>query len=438
MSPLEQRRIIGCGFAIRAVAGLLLFIISSAGLPADGGLSLGGGRWVFAVDGDAYRAHAARAAAEGIVGILTYDRNVPAVSYVQLLALFVPIFGTSVLMSLLVNLLCYLLMCWVIVRWAAMVEAPRRVALFVLIALSFSPSAILWATQPLKESFFQLLVVVLAFTAFCWQRAWHASRFGAAALLTAALMAVLFVLSGVRWYFAAVALLGLLGAFAWTLMATRRGRVVLLLGAIPAVLLMGRVITVGGGGFVLPYLRNTMRLDPHSVRNLPEVLTMLVPEIRDNLSRLDAKSAIGTADARPPATHMARLGTGTLATFAPLALNRAAGWVHIQSGGLFKLLVADVDTLFFDAVVIGGVILSRRRRITSVFVLVAVLTGVITAAVIYTIPNFGMLFRLRLLILTGFALLPLAACAGSEKQSGNLLDAAKRDDLDVGVDLGRV
>jgi hypothetical protein len=438
MSPREQRVLVLSGFLVRLIAGLFLLYGSSSGLSVAGGLSLGDGRWVFAVDGDGYRAHAARAAAQGIGGILTYDRNVPAVSYVQLLALFIPVFGTGILTALIVNLVCYLLTCWLVVRWASMVEAPRQVTFFVLVALSFSPSAILWATQPLKESFFQLLVVALAFTALCWQRAWRASRFCVAALLVAALLSLLFVLSGVRWYFAVVALFGLLAAFAWTLMETRRGRVVLLIGAIPAILLMGRAVTAGGGSSVLPYLRNTLRLDPQAVRHLPEVLTILAPEIRGNLSRLDGKSVIANTDSTRPSTHMERLGTGLLATFAPLSLNRVTGWIQIQSGGLYRLLVADIDTLFFDAVVIGGLILSRRRRMTSVFLFLAILTVVITVAVVYIIPNFGLLFRLRLLILTGCALLPLAACAGSEKQSGDLLDAAQRDDVHVGVDLGRV
>lgn len=103
------------------------------------------------------------------------------------------------------------------------------------------------------------------------------------------------------------------------------------------------------------------------------------------------------------------LGLG--AVFVPVSLLKATGLVHFTGGGRM-LLLTDVDTLFLDLTIVACLVLvwRHRREIGGAWTLVAFLLvlGVVSALLVgYVVTNYGTLFRLRLLAVVPFWLLPL-------------------------------
>jgi hypothetical protein len=88
------------------------------------------------------------------------------------------------------------------------------------------------------------------------------------------------------------------------------------------------------------------------------------------------------------------------------------GLVRIGGGRGFWLF-ADLDTIVFDLVVFLALflcvrgIVRRERRVTPLFVLVLLVFAGLTGPMIYTVTNFGTLFRLREMVYVLAALLPL-------------------------------
>jgi hypothetical protein len=418
-------RIVAFGFAVRTFAGLALFWISELRFPLGEHLQRGRGLWFFAADAEIYLDAALRAARAGLPAVLFLDRSTQAPSFVQALALFLYAFTESAAAALLLNAFCFVVTCAIVLRWAQAIAAPRTATLLAMTALSLSPSGVLWATQPLKESFFQLVVVALFATCFVWQRAWREGRLFAAVGSAIGIALLLLVLAGVRWYFAGTALVGCVLFFVLAAWSTPKRRVWVALLALPLLAVMARGVVVGGGAHILIPLEKALLLKPEALRELPSYMRRIVPEVRGNLERLGGATAIQAPDGAP-----VMMG-GALAMFVPSTfLSRE-----------YRLAVlADIDTLFFDAVFVLGIAMAMRRprRTSPVFWLIVFVTLVMTLALAYTIPNFGLLFRLRSLILTGCALLPLARRSGGEQIRRDVLDATRGDDLDVRANLGGI
>ena len=98
--------------------------------------------------------------------------------------------------------------------------------------------------------------------------------------------------------------------------------------------------------------------------------------------------------------------------FVPRVVAQSAGLVRIGGGrGFWRF--ADFDTLVFDLVVFAGLalcvrgILRKKLRVTPLFLLVASLFAGLTLPMIYSVTNFGTLFRLREMIYVVAALMPL-------------------------------
>jgi hypothetical protein len=95
----------------------------------------------------------------------------------------------------------------------------------------------------------------------------------------------------------------------------------------------------------------------------------------------------------------------------PVSLLRATGLVNFTGGGRM-LLLTDVDTLFLDLTIVACLVLvwRHRREIGGAWTLAAFLLvlGVVSALLVgYVVTNYGTLFRLRLLAVVPFWLLPL-------------------------------
>jgi hypothetical protein len=115
---------------------------------------------------------------------------------------------------------------------------------------------------------------------------------------------------------------------------------------------------------------------------------------------------------RPPEpaapSFAARMISGVAAAFLPRVLGQALGLVSIGGGrGLWAF--AELDTVAFDAVLLFAIVyIARTRpRITPLFVLVLLVFLGNAGPLIYTVTNFGTLFRLREMLYFLAALVPL-------------------------------
>ena len=195
--------IVATGFLARAVAGQALFWISWTRLPLLRSLQTPDGSWLFAQDSTFYFPQAIAAAEKGWHAIVFYDRASASVTYVQLLACMISLLGGLISVGILLNLFCYLGTIVLLVRWSRAPPPTWTTVAVAIAAISLTPSLVLWSLQPLKDSLFQLLFV--AFVAACatWQRSWLTEGLWRARAVTGALLAViLFLVAGIRWYFA--------------------------------------------------------------------------------------------------------------------------------------------------------------------------------------------------------------------------------------------
>jgi hypothetical protein len=379
--------IIAAGFLLRAFAGQALFWISYLRLPIARPLQLGDGLWFFAVDGAFYVQYAQHPA--NILANARYPSHV----FVQVFTLFCTLFGAIASTAILMNCAAYLATCALILRiadrhagrsrgiWAA-AGAPHAhpgpsttlgmTGNFTLAAIAFGPAMLLWSTQPLKDTFFFLLIVALIALA-----AWWAERQSIA--IAIGMMIVMYAIAGTRWYFAAIALGALLIFFAMT--APKR--------SILLFLALGIAFRFGGSTDIPPLF----------AKNYPA-------SMRAGFENTPGATAIKAGPAAPTQTV-----AGAAATFVPRSVAQEANLVRIGGGRGFWLL-ADLDTVVFSAVIAIAIALCVRAirggaRVTPLFVFVALLFVITAAPMIYTVTNFGTLFRLRQMLYLLAALAPI-------------------------------
>lgn len=435
-----QPRIVIAGFLIRAFAAQALFWISYLHLPIGRSLQLGNGFWFFAVDGPFYLKDAMKLVERGPAAILLLGDEFPSRFFVQVLSLFVGAFGGVASVAILLNGAAYLLTC-------AIAQRLRRNDI-VLAAIAFSPASILFSLQPLKDTLFMLLIVAI-FAAFRrWEELWRAGgtrlQFLACA---AAMLALLYALAGIRWYFAAIvcvssAIFCLLAALA----ARPRGWAL----AANAVLVVLLAQSVRLGALDLPPSYNRLLNPITAVQWRPAAAKAHLADVRTGFETTPGATTIATGTAleppsktppgpaptqsvtltqtatEPPATATApaptpqpvpqtlssRVTTGFAAMFLPRVLAESLGIIRV-GGGRGLWLFAEVDTIVFDLVLLYAIVhctrsLRRgRARVTATFVL-CVLVFVMTAGpMLYTVNNFGTLFRLRLMAYILAAILPI-------------------------------
>ncbi|MBV8520368.1 MAG: hypothetical protein JO197_23455 [Acidobacteria bacterium] len=496
--------LVAAGFLSRALVGQALFWISYLRLPVGRSLQIGEGLWFFAQDGVMYAGTATAAAQHGLDAILRMFRGTSSVSYVQTLSLFTLLFGNAVSVSLLLNLFCYAATCAILVRWAEAVPSTRQAVLLAIAAISLSPAGILWSFQPLKESFFQFLVIGFVAACFLWQRAWRTGGPSARTLLgaAAAMFATCYLASGVRWYIGLALLLAAALFLMLVALGVRARKVAAFASALVVIFVLTRTFLFAADAYVPPVMARALRFNLTSAADVPSDVERYVEATRSGFERTGGKTAIRTTAAPPPvppptrasvnappsppaaltpvattaatstrsttvattsanapspvpapkpatppttvatnakpavtatATSEAkptvvvfyvprrvpesrarRLLSGAAAAALPRTIGERLGLVNIGSSahGAFWLFV-DVDTLFFDLVLLAAgasVFLGFRNGWyrNALFWLVLVLTLVTGVLLVYTVTNFGTLFRLRAMIFNTLVLLPLA------------------------------
>jgi hypothetical protein len=210
----------------------------------------------------------------------------PSVFYTKILAAFVWLLGSVASVGLLLNLFSYLAIAALISSWARRFEVPARFAAIPLIAVAYSPSWILWSTQPLKDAFFCFVIIALALALDQWVRAWRETerRYGRIAVIGLLLAILIYGTAGTRWYYAVIAL-GcaavpiLSAAFAVT---TPRQRAAAAAAALALLLVMNRQIVAGAGAYLPESVREVMEL------RFQRAYTAVAATVEESRSALDS------------------------------------------------------------------------------------------------------------------------------------------------------
>lgn len=434
----KVRLIITAGFLIRALLGQALYWISFLHLPIARSLQSGNGFWFFAIDGPGYLDYALTLIENGPKAILFIGTGFKSHLYTQAFTIFVAAFGVVGSVAILFNCAAYLATCAIIRRIGTRDSRSNLPRLIALAAVAFGPGTILWSLQPLKDTFFLFLIVAMIGACFRWQELWRTGAQPRAWRLLGCAAAMLFVtyeIGGTRWYFAMIVLAAWPVFLVMTAMEARPRRLPALLAGTLLFLLLSQAFRLGGSVDMPGEIR--LFLTPRLLQSellRPAAVPRIIAESREGFENTPGATMILPGPALPPETvsipvsipapiptskvkvrprlHAETLVTGFTAMFMPKMLAEALGLVRIGGGRGFWFFV-EIDTLFFDAVVLFALIFCVRSlrtyaRITPLFILL-LLTFVLTAApMMYTVANFGTLFRLRQMVYLVAALLPLA------------------------------
>lgn len=323
-----MRTLVLVGFLGRAFLSQLLFWISCLSLPVAPGLHMERGLWFFAVDSRLYLREANQAVAGGLDNILRLTASSPSASYVQALSFFSFLLGDPIAVSLLLNLFCYAGACAIITRWSATSPGSRNAARIAIAAISLSPAGVLWSMQPLKDTFFQFLIIAFFGACFLWQRAWRMNDLGGQVWWGGgAIVSVHYLISGVRWYVGfmmlAVAVL-ILPVIALTL---HRRRLIASVAALAMLVVLSRSLLIAGGPHIPLSVRDLLHLrSPVSGGAVP--LVAQVEEVRSGFDRLGGNTTIRpVANPKRPPDASANVASGNAVSpdKAPEARSRAMG-----------------------------------------------------------------------------------------------------------------
>ena len=288
--------VISAGFLGRAVVGQILFWVSYARLPLARGLQMGDGLWFFARDALEYFPTASRLAQEGVGAIIEYPTSGASVAFVKVLAISVFLLGTSTAVALLLNLFCYLGTTVVIVRWSEREPRARPAAALAICAISLSPASFLWSLQPLKDTFFQFVVIAFIGACAAWQRRWTEwpVRMPGAFLVFAAMTVTLLAISGVRWYFAFALLMASLVFLLLVALLSPGRKAVAFTATAVLVIVLSRVFLLGAGSYVpIPIVRvMTPSTASGEVRKLPSQIIDRIDTARDGFDRVGGATSI--------------------------------------------------------------------------------------------------------------------------------------------------
>lgn len=425
------------GFVARTAvgAGLAMTWLASA---TPGAAFMPDTRWF--PDAQMYYEEAAAAAD---IGLTEVGDDQASPTFVRSLALWMRLAGQSHAASHLLNVLVYagvsVGICLVLTRRRDAIGAQATA--LVVGAFALSPNLVILASQPLKDTlFFGALALVVAGLWWVLTDA-PGSPLRLAPVPLALVLLGVYLMSGMRAYFGLV-ILGLLAG-------------VLFLRGLALIRELGRVPWryVGAAVVVLTVVWTGCRLGggPYYEALVEPVMLPVMASVADVTNTV--RDAFGqTVAPRPPVaagkagvlavvrqsrrgfetsggtTNMAPVeldrtgGDGVLdkvsgvllglgAVFVPVSLLKATGLVTFAGGGRM-LLLTDIDTLFLDLTIVACLVLvwRHRREISGAWTLAAFLLvlGVVSAILVgYVVTNYGTLFRLRLLAVVPFWLLPL-------------------------------
>ena len=437
--------IAGAGLILRAVAAQMLFWASYLRLPIARRLQDGDGFWQFAIDSHIYFGDSLMVLGKGWHGVILVDRTLPSPAFLQVLAVCLLLFGAVVSVGAFLNLFAYLACCEAVLRLGRLDGPSRLPTLIALAALSFSPSLVLWSTQPLKDAFFLAVVALFVLACAQWRKGWLAgdARWLPLASSLVLHLVTLYAIVGIRWYFGILMCLVSFPFLLITVVASRRRVASGIVNALVFLLMLQVVVFIGGPYLPAPVTRflkgsGAPRETAHDLVSVVETsrrgfdATGGKSQIQEGemLASVDrtikpegepeTKTATGLQPqpaGMSPRSTIGRIAVGMVAVVVPRFISESLGIIHVGGGGLWP--VVEADTLLFDMlllIVIVNVVSAAPAgglRNPS-FWLVALMTCGIAILLMYTISNFGTLFRHRSMILLGLSLL-LAVSRASEK-----------------------
>jgi hypothetical protein len=229
------------------------------------------------------------------------------------------------------------------------------------------------------------------------------------------LAALLFPIASIRWYVAGVMMGATVLAWIPALVVSRRR--LLRAGMVATfVLVTALLIPVSAGPYLPPFAQQLFRpTNSTEVMAFPARAAEYVEEKRADSLATEADTIIrrpGTPQTDESVSIVERMFPRAIAMFVPRFIGSAFGWIAIGGGrGLWVL--AELDTLFFDVLLIALAWRVWHEHLRGLgprptFVLVAITTAVLAAAICYQTANFGTQFRLRSMVAIGFLLVPLS------------------------------
>jgi SAM-dependent methyltransferase len=421
-------RVVVAGLLLRAAVMLFLFWTSYLNLPILRQLHSGDGFWKLAIDAGVYYDSALKAAHYGLDTVAPGSQS-PA--FVKVLGLWMRAVGSSPISGAYLNLALYVLLCVMVVaafrptgKWRT--DLPCAV---MLATVSFSPVLVVYGSQPLKDTMFVFLIGVLCVAAYeslpplTLTGGAPRSSIARALLLGTVFLAALYLIAGIRGYYAALAWSAL--ALALFLFAWRRGFArfvryasvsILFLAAAWLTYMAGAdldyinpyaTVVAKAWAFVKPATTDTRetKVQPAAPDAAPSVLTkidgyragfVLTPgatniriKPKKSVKRASAPAAPQTsvepsplpADesesdsemSGPPGTpgalvptggvkgRLSALAVGLGLIFVPVSVLKALSIVDF-TGGRGLLAITDVDTLFMDATIVATIAFLVRRR----------------------------------------------------------------------------
>ena len=433
--------IVTAGFLLRALGGQLAFWISYLHLPIARSLQIGNGFWFFAFDGISYYNAATDMASHGVGAILAVDKLSASPFFVQTMALLLMLFGSSTAVALLLNEAAFLGCCAVVLSFPS---SRSRATVVALAALACAPALVLWSLQPLKDIYFLFLVAAFFAAAQKLISAIRTRRRAAIVGWSAAMGAIVYGITGIRWYFGVLLVAAALPvALVAIAVSVRRASVWLWTAAVLAVLAAAFYLATPNAEHFIPTPRRVTEvlkgvrgsfdsapgastigagsvvrsidssLGAHETRYLaaPSVdMAHLEAQQHSGATRVaDGATMAGTVSV--PESAVARLVAGMAAMVLPHVVAERLGIVRV-AGGRGLWLFAETDTIIFDAVLLLVFIeLARafrtRPAVSPVFWMILIVTFVMAGVIAYAVSNFGTLFRHRDMILLGLILLPL-------------------------------
>jgi len=152
---------------------------------------------------------------------------------------------------------------------------------------------------------------------------------------------------------------------------------------------------------------------PIATSSAPPIATPSAPPIATPTATPIAKPI---AAAPTPMSRTSRLVAGVAATVLPRTIGEPLGLFHI-AGGRGMLWFTELDTLIFDLSLLLAILAIARRFRSSLGTpltwLVVGLTVLVGGPLVYSITNYGTLFRLREMIFIGLLFTPLAVATGA-------------------------
>jgi hypothetical protein len=419
------------GLLLRAAGGFALYWISLRHLHFLQSQQLGNGYWLLALDAQSYYESARQGAVHGLATIRAESAS-PA--YVKLLAISIRVFGPNLLTAILVNLLAYTVSCALcIAMWPTDGgdNSRKNTLAFAVAALSFSPSLLISATQPLKDQVFVLLVVA---TLFCFKPILSIGetttsrqlRNGVAALIAAA--CVVYMIGGIRAYYGALIVFTALAVmFSYTFTLPLRRWPLQAGAALIATAVLWAAFATGAGPYAYRYGRFV-----NTLLGIPTAQTSLAAAAEPfEMAREGFVVAGGATNlVRPHRGNTPSLvediedeAFGLVTMTVPITLLKSLHVIAF-SGGQGLLTITDIDTLFLDVTVLIQLGLLIRTwepgKGDRAYLAAALVLGFgVLLPMSYVVTNYGTLFRLRVMYAVPLWLSGAALAAGRRQDYWN-------------------